>query len=93
MANQEGTVMLGELELSHVLYIPKLTCNLISVTQLLDDYSCILQITNTLCVIQDRATRKLIGAGERLDGLYFFRCVSQVRVLAVEDSSFELWHQ
>lgn len=48
---------------------------LIVVTKLLDENNCIVQITNTLCVIQDRVTRQLIGVGEREDGLFFFRGV------------------
>lgn len=72
-ANQEGSVvLLGGLELSNVLYVPQLTCNLISVTQLIDESNCVAQFTNNVCVIQDQPTRKVIGAGERLDGLYFF---------------------
>ena len=94
-ANQEGSVVLpGGLKLDNVLYVPQLTCNLISVTQLIDESNCVVQFTNNICVIQDQPTRKVIGAGERLDGLYFFRGVPQVKVLTVDgDSSFELWHQ
>ena len=37
-ALKEGTVTLGEkLKLRHVLFVPKLKCNLISMSQLLDD--------------------------------------------------------
>ena len=37
-ALKEGTVTLGEkLKLQHVLFMPKLKCNLIYVSQLLDD--------------------------------------------------------
>jgi len=73
IATRQGSVILnGGLRLDNVLFVPQLTCNLIFVTQLFDDTNCIVQITNALCVIQDRTTRKLIGAGERADGLYFF---------------------
>lgn len=51
-ATKEGSVILdGGLRLDNVLFVPQLTCNLISVTQLIDDSNCIIQITNALCVI------------------------------------------
>jgi len=94
-ATRQGSVILdGGLRLDNVLFVPQLTCNLIYVTQLLDATNCIIQITNALCVIQDRTTRKLIGAGERADGIYFFRGVPKVCALEVAgDSSIDLWHK
>lgn len=63
-------------------------------TQLSDESNCIMQFTNKLCVIQDRTTRKVIGLGERQDGLYYFLGVPMVYALAVAANfSFELWHQ
>lgn len=92
---KEGSVILdGGLRLNNVLFVPQLNCNLISVTQLIDDSDCIVQITNALCVIQAQTTRALIGAGERIDGLYFFRGVPKVHVLMVEgDSIMDLWYK
>lgn len=94
-ATREGSVILdGGLRLDNVLFVPQLTCNLISVTQLTNDSNCIVQFSNALCVIQDRTTRMLIGAGEQTDGLYFFRGVPKVHALTVNgESSVELWHQ
>ena len=49
---KEGTVTLGEkLKLRHVLFVPKLKCNLISVSQLLDDSNLVVQFTNKICAI------------------------------------------
>lgn len=51
-ATKEGSAILdGGLRLDHVLFVPQLTCNLISVTQLIHDSNCIVQFINTLCVI------------------------------------------
>jgi len=92
-ATKEGSVILdGGLQLDNVLFVPQLNCNLISVSQLIDASNCIVQFTNALCVIQDRRTRMLIGAGERTDGLYFFRGVPKVHALTFRDSSIDLWH-
>jgi hypothetical protein len=74
VATKEGTTTLdGGLKLSNVLYVPQLNCSLISMTQLIDETNCIVQFTNSLCVMQDRTSRMLIGLGERIDGLYHFR--------------------
>ncbi|KAL2897790.1 Retrovirus-related Pol polyprotein from transposon RE1 [Bienertia sinuspersici] len=37
--------------LSHVVYVPSLSCNLISVSRLIDDGACLVRFTNTLCAI------------------------------------------
>ena len=57
------------LELENVLYVPKLNCNLIFVSHLIDDLDCSLLITKNWCTIQDQSLRTLIGVGERRDGL------------------------
>ena len=73
---KEGSVVLYVgLKLTNVLYVPKLNCNLIFVSQMMDELKCVVQFTNKLCVVHDRVLRTLIGAGERRDGLYFFRGV------------------
>ncbi|KAL3651564.1 hypothetical protein CASFOL_004566 [Castilleja foliolosa] len=42
----------------------------------------------------DLLTRKVIGAGERLDGLYFFRGVPQVRISHVSGfAKWDMWHR
>ena len=95
IATKEGTVTLeSNLCLKNVLYVPGLTCNLISVSQLTDHYNCFVQFTNGLCVIQDRTSRMLIGAGERRDGLYYFRGMSRVHAMKVNGvASLDLWHK
>lgn len=92
-ANQLGSVTLeGGLVIDNVLFVAYLNCNLISVTQLSDESRCTIQFTNKICVLQDQSTRTVIGVVERHDGLYFFRGVPQVRLLAV-DCQVELCHQ
>ncbi|XP_074297286.1 uncharacterized protein LOC141627989 [Silene latifolia] len=93
-ASHRGRVILdGGLVLTDVLYVPGLTCSLISVLQLLDALDCIIQCTKSFCVIQDRQTRRLIGAGKRQDGLYFYRGVSNVAVCNINQGSTDLWHK
>lgn len=56
---------------------------------------CFVQFASNICVIQDRPSRKLIGTGERRDGLYYFKPPSTLQAISVDGSSslLELWHQ
>jgi len=82
------------LKLTNVLYVPKLNCNLIFVSQMMDELKCVVQFTHKLCVVQDRILRTLIGASERRDGLYFFRGVRNVRAYKTNGlHSMDLWHK
>ncbi len=52
IALKEGTVFFGgELKLQHVLFVPNLKCNMISISQLLNDLNLVVQITNKICAI------------------------------------------
>ncbi|XP_074324410.1 uncharacterized protein LOC141661325 [Apium graveolens] len=67
IATKRGNVRLLEgLNLKNVFYVPKLHCNLIAVTQLIDDMHCFVQFSSDMCVIQDLHTRKLIGTAKSL---------------------------
>ncbi|CAH9076640.1 unnamed protein product, partial [Cuscuta epithymum] len=97
MATHEGRVILtDDLHLNNVLFVPKLHCNLISVSQLSDQLNCFIQFACSLCVIQDRLSRRLIGMSERRDGLYYLQETHAAHILAIKDSRslvVELWHQ
>ena len=61
---------------------------------MIDDSKCYVRFTDYLCAIQDQLSGSLIGGGERIDGLYFFRRVPIVcAVRSPEISTFELWHR
>ena len=94
-ATKEGTVFLGGgLKLTNVLYVPKLNCSLISVSQLLDESNCFVQFTNKLCVMQDRTSKMLIGVGKHQDGLYYFHGKQMVKTCKANGmSQLELWHK
>ncbi len=84
VATLEGSVALGgDLLLRNALFVPNLTCNLISVSQLMENDSCFIQFTKNLCVIQDRTSRILIGAGEQRDGLYYFQEIPRIKAMRV----------
>lgn len=74
-------------------YVNGLQCHLISVSQLTRDSGCVFQITDRLCVVQDRITRMLIGAGEQSNGLYFLIGVAVASAMQGTNSQpMELWY-
>ncbi|XP_021732478.1 uncharacterized protein LOC110699281 [Chenopodium quinoa] len=95
LATKEGRVVLEDgITLENVLFVPQLNCNLISVSKLIDDSNCFVRFTNSLCVVLDQSSGSLIGGGEWIDGLYYFRRLPKVCALpGPEISTFELWHR
>ncbi|XP_021734823.1 uncharacterized protein LOC110701484 [Chenopodium quinoa] len=60
-ATKEGSVRLSsKIVLKHVLFVLDLRCNLISVSQLIDDAHCTVQFNSNMCALQDQS-RELIG--------------------------------
>jgi hypothetical protein len=51
VATHEGIVILERGQLSNVVYVPELNYNLIFVSQLIDDMDCVLQFTNSMCIM------------------------------------------
>ena len=81
MATKSGCLRLSEkLKLDHVLFVPNLNCTLLFVAKLLRQTGCLAVFTDTLCILQDRFTRTLIGASEVKDGVYVYREVTVARV-------------
>jgi len=85
VATKEGSIIFGsDFVLENVLYVPGLSCNLISVSQLINHSNCTIQFTHNMCVIRDRTSRKLIGDGECRDRLYYFKGISRITTLKVD---------
>jgi len=71
MANVKGSTSLSsKLNLNKVLYVPDFAWNLISVAKLSRELRCIVIFDTDLCVIQNRATKSLIGVGRLREGIY-----------------------
>ena len=57
-----GTITLSnQLAIHNVLYVPELTCNLISVSKLTKSQICGVIFDDDLCVFQDLKSRRMIG--------------------------------
>lgn len=92
IASMEGSVYLSDtITLHHVLYVPNLRCNLLSVTQLNDNLQSIVTFNSDMCLIQDQM-KALIGTGVRRDGLYYFSKPEVVSAVGAT-SDVELWHR
>ena len=92
IATLVGSVCVSDkITLTGVLYVPNLSCNLISVSQLNDDSRTIIQFDSHICAIQDQ-TKELIGTGVRRDGLYYSSKPEFVSTVEAT-SNLELWHR
>ncbi|KAK2990408.1 hypothetical protein RJ640_001740 [Escallonia rubra] len=92
----------GELCVSNVLHVPKLSVNLLSISQLVDA-GCDVIFSPSGCVVQDRHTGRQIGTGRRDGGLYFLQNlfvspgIAENSALSAfqlnkHSSPFQLWH-
>ncbi|XP_010518640.1 PREDICTED: uncharacterized protein LOC104793917 [Camelina sativa] len=95
VGNTVGTVVLNShLRLIDVFYIENLGFDLISVSQLMEENNCVIQMSVPFCVVQDRTTRMLIGIGRPVGGLMYFQNMEIVATAKGHTSqSVELWHR
>ncbi|KAK3037852.1 hypothetical protein RJ639_031893 [Escallonia herrerae] len=94
-AIKAGSVSLADgITLRHVLYVPNLAVNLISVSCLATDANCFVAFSNDICVLQDRTSKSPIGLGKMHRGVFVFQSLSTATVATVSESeSYELWHR
>ena len=87
--------------LKSVLHVPKLACNLLSVSKLAQDSNCSVIFYESHCVFQEQTTRRMIGNARLIDGLYYFveddlkhkevQGLSSISSSSVKDEIL-LWH-
>ncbi|KAJ9700568.1 hypothetical protein PVL29_006057 [Vitis rotundifolia] len=61
-----------EIDLKSILHVPKLTCNLLSVSKLSRDSNCCVIFYESHCIFQDQSSGKTIGSARMINGLYYF---------------------
>ncbi|KAK3029325.1 hypothetical protein RJ639_038423 [Escallonia herrerae] len=90
-----GSVSLADgITLRHVLYVPNLAVNLISVSCLATNANCFVAFSHDICVLQDRTSKSPIGLGKMHRGVFVFQPLSTATVVVVSESeSYELWHR
>ncbi|CAL8989639.1 unnamed protein product [Prunus brigantina] len=94
-----GTVDLSpNLTLEHVLLVPSLSQNLLSVGQVTEQLNCFVLIYPLFCLLQDIRTQEIIGRGTKRGGLYYVDDVCTGKALIAHDSAADkkkqiwLWH-
>uniref|UniRef100_A0A251UYU1 Putative GAG-pre-integrase domain, Gag-polypeptide of LTR copia-type n=1 Tax=Helianthus annuus TaxID=4232 RepID=A0A251UYU1_HELAN len=81
----------GGTKIKDVLYIPKFTCNLLSVNRLSNDLQSAITFFPDFCVMQKLHTRSLIGAGKCKRGLYRMGLFEDGRRALM--TSGDTWHK
>ena len=98
IAGQGLIPLTSSLSLNSALHVPKLTCNLISITKLTKDLNCSLTFFPSHCVIQDQATGKMIGHAKEQGGLYFLEAMGgngtiSSMACSLKESDILIWHK
>lgn len=78
VAGKESIFISKYMKLQSVLHVPKLTCNLISVSKLSKDLNGIAKFSSSQCEFRDLYSGKTISNTKERDGLYFFEDKQQV---------------
>lgn len=69
----KGHIKLTEkINLIYVLHVPKLACNLLSVSKLSKDSNCRITFFESHCEFQDQNSGMMIGRARMIEGLYYF---------------------
>lgn len=97
-----GSIKVSSLiTLNNVLHVPKLSCNLLSISKITQDLKCQANFYPTHCEFQELASGRMIGNARENGGLYFFEGPTTSK--PVQSSCFEamslsrnheimLWH-
>lgn len=95
VAVKEGSVRLGpNLILCSIYYVEDFQNDLISLSQLMDENHCVVQLADRFLVVQDCTTRMVTGVSRRMGGTFHFRSMELAASVVVrDDKSFELWNK
>ena len=70
---KHGMPLSSKVILGDVVFVPGMTCNLVSIVQLIREIFYMATFTYKLCAIQGRIVRNFIGMGEQQQGVYLFK--------------------
>jgi len=101
LAQGIGISYIAGLILKSVLYVPNLSCNLLSISKITKERNCLVIFFHSHCVFQDLSSEKMIGKIEkgvlyqlsRLHHPIEFRLPIQSSLAIVSKSELMLWHQ
>ena len=70
-----GTIWLNDFFcLSSVLYVPSLSCNLLSISKVTVDLRCLVKFSPFYCIFQDQHSGRMIERAKVFSRLYYFMC-------------------
>lgn len=73
LLQEKGIIIISaSINLEFVLHVPKLTCNLLSVSKHCRDNNCKVIFLDSYCVFQDQISGKTIDSARMIDDLYYF---------------------
>lgn len=85
-----------DIDLLNVLVVPRITKNILSISQLTNDFPVNVIFSNDSFTIQNRTTRVPLARGKREGGLYVLQQVQTALLAAIKNKrltgSFNLWH-
>ena len=73
MAGIGSVAITDDLILKSVLFVPNLTCNLLSISKLTKNLSCVTNFFSNHCEFQDLESGKMIGNAKECAGLYLLK--------------------
>ena len=97
----KGSVVISkDIVLKDVLYVPKLDCNLLSISKLTKDLNCVTKFHPYLCEFQALDSGKRIGNAKECAGLYLLQVDDSKRkpeksacvVVSPKEEAVMLWH-
>ncbi|KAK2387257.1 putative mitochondrial protein [Trifolium repens] len=88
------------LSITNVLYSPIFTLNLISISKLCQSLACSIMFTENVCTLQDVKSKRMIGLGDLVNGLYhlkvsqsFLASQASLNSLTVSANNVDVNHQ
>ncbi|XP_073307175.1 uncharacterized protein [Primulina huaijiensis] len=88
-----GSITLSEyLTLEDVMFIPHFKLNLLSVSSVLANTKSMISFHHNSFIIQEVITRKMIGKGRKIEGLYVLDTSSGLKNIFINQISLETWH-
>jgi hypothetical protein len=93
VAGSNYTHLSPDIKLLSVLHVPGFPFNLLSISKITKVLNCSVSFYPSLCIFQDLKTRRMIGMGHKVGGLYYLDLARSITPYALQSSTSALqWH-
>ena len=82
----------SDLKLNNILLVPKITKNLISISQLTKDNNVVVEFTDSFCFVKEKVKNSVMLQGKAEKGLYRLLCVSSTKSSTSQSNQGLLTH-